>query len=138
MTPVNNVIRLDNKHQPTYNSWGKGWDKEVPVFHLSISNSQYTQAFFWEWLQGIWHSWILVELKTMYMFACRNRFYKINKSTNSTHEILKYWKYSKRREETFDKKLNFVMIRGKLTKFIQNSFVNRICVANILIWKCFK
>ena len=45
MTPVNNVIRLDNKHQLTYNSWGKGWDKEVPVFHLSISNSQYTQAF---------------------------------------------------------------------------------------------
>ena len=103
------------------------------MFHLSISNSQYTQAFSENDYRAFDTAEILVELKTMSMFACRNRFYKINKSTNSSHEILKYWKYSKRREETFDKKLNFVMIRGKLTKFIQNSFVNRICVANILI-----
>ena len=39
---------------------------------------------------------IFVELNTMSMLACRNAFYKINKSKNSIHETLKYWKYSKR------------------------------------------
>ena len=56
MTPVNNVIRLD-KHQLIFNLWGKGEIKRCLCFICQyIKLPIYKQAFFWEWLQGIWHS----------------------------------------------------------------------------------
>ena len=85
MTPVNNVIRLD-KHQLIFNLWGKGEIKRCLCFICQYIKLQiYTQAFFWEWLNRTFDSAeILVEFKTMSMFACRNAFYKLSKKEQHT------------------------------------------------------
>ena len=48
------VIRIDKKHQLIHNLWGKGWDKRCLCF---ICQYIKLPSFFWEWIQGIWHSW---------------------------------------------------------------------------------
>ena len=84
MTPVNNGIRLD-KHQLIFNLWGKGEIKRCLCFICQYIKLQiYTQAFFWEWLNRTFDSAeILVEFKTMSMFACRNAFYKLSKKRSA-------------------------------------------------------